>query len=966
MDKSEPRWKQAALVATTIGIGILLNGQVGHADQATAGMPAQQESTQQQAAPQENGAGQPQTQNASLAQENAVVLVRAAQGSATIPGKPVYGDVPKWQYTSGNLHQPWMDAMKQNISTVEQQKEKEENEYNTVHQQSVLLQDKYDQEYKQGYNDVYNNPQAHLQVLPQELQDEFRLIYKQIEAQQKIMDDGTKTDEERAHAKSTLARLQTERMTPLMENKIGPYFSQLVKQKLSGLQQQLDTVNASQAQHYNKLRQLDTELQNLKTEYGENIYTVRQIRQVVTRTIQINFPDRATQRITQTATINGTQTTKNNQVTYQWDTASWPKYTPLFYFGYQCDVNEVPSVAVNEKTPNQTLTVSYYQQAELNTNYNHFDHGNYAYLDHYQLVGDQLQVSGWHATNDARNKPYHYLILFDNTTHKEVTRLLVGQTVRKDIAAIYNVYGAALSGFQAALTIPASILTSSDNLVLISRYTDDQAGNNNPTDYWFNGLRVDQGNHGWLDIMQVRNGQLHVAGWHATNQAASRHHHVLILFDASRGREIARVDVTTVNRSDVASVYPMVGNAGTAGYAADFSITPAMSTDELQIISRYSSQADANSDYVDYWSSPRHLTTDMSNQGWLDNVSVQGNQLHIVGWHATNQSLGRRYHTVIVLNAKTGRELARSTTDRFVRRDDLVRAFPNILTAQSAGFDANIRLTTAMADQPLQIISRYSTTADANMDYVDYWFAPLANDTGNYGYLDNFSIQNDRITVHGWHATNAALGRSYHTIIILDARDGHEISRQTVDPSSRADVARAFPRVLNAGTSGFSAELRFNPAMVTDPIQIISRWSATVDANSDYVDYWFPPVQLLADRGNYGNLDKLSLVGNQVQVTGWHASNQAFGKSYHWIILFDQTQGQEVGRGLVKSGAARPDVAKVYPHVSNAINSGYNVVITPHIDVIHGDRLQVVSRWTNDPAGNGDGTDYWFAPRVLL
>lgn len=336
------------------------------------------------------------------------------------------------------------------------------------------------------------------------------------------------------------------------------------------------------------------------------------------------------------------------------------------------------------------------------------------------------------------------------------------------------------------------------------------------------------------------------------------------------------------------------------------------------------------------------------------------------GWHATNAALGRKYHYVIVWDATRGQEITRQQVDN-VSRADVGRAFPTVINADQSGFSASFDLNDPRyANDQIQFISRYTDDWAGNGNCVDYWFAPqrLLSDNANRANLDGYHLTEQGLQVAGWHATNAALGRNYHTIIVLDARNGHELGRQTIYSGSRLDVAKAFPGVMNADQSGFNTTIAFDSAMATDPVQVISRWSASRDANSNYVDYWFAPVQLLADQGNYANLDGISWTGRQVQMGGWHASNQAFGKQYHYIILFDQTRGYEVGRQLVESGSYRPDVANAFRGVSNADNSGFNVTITPSVD-IRGDQLQVVSRWTNDPAGNGNGTDYWFAPRVV-
>lgn len=909
--KPEPTWRRTALFTATLGISILLSGQVGHADQTTAATPAQQ-LVAQPAATQDNGTAQ-QAATVAAGQENpAPVTTQHQYGTADQPIEIV----------SGNLNEPKASAIKQQMHEVAVENGKEVSALSSGLDKSEVVGQQATDKHGELYADYLNNPQNWIgEDAPADLREQFDKLYSQkqellkkmdacqqaikqqqpvvnekkkisdekqqiadkwkeiiqdkkksgkvsledeLECQEKVNDWSTKNNEyldellklsalKNELTSLTLSRSDlSQKISSLIEKKdYMPYVNKMIEARpeVANLRKEAQRLQDEAFDHYDRAKALKTKYGELQVELKKYSAEIYKVQKTVTRTIHVNIPGRADSNITQKVQVLGEEVRNNGQVTYKnWQPASWPKYTPAAYFGYTCDVNEIPAVALDEKTPNQTVMITYTAQAGLDNNYDHNDHGNYGWLDHYQLSGNQLQVSGWHATSDVKNKPYHYLIVFNNTTHSEVTRLMVSQTARPDIAVVHNVYGAGLAGFQTNLDLPAAVLQAGDSLSLISRYTDDQAGNGNATDYWFN-LEMDQGNHGYLDVAQVQNGKLHVAGWHATNQVLGRNHHVLILFDASRSHEIARVNATNAERPDIAKIYPTVGNAALAGFVGDFDLAPELATDNLQIISRYSSDANANSDYVDYWSTPRRLTTDTSNQGWLDDVSVRDGQLHIAGWHATNLALGRRYHTIIVLNANTGHEIARQTTDQLIERDDLVWAFPNILTAQQSGINMTMQLTPEMVAQPIRIISRYSSTADANNDYVDYWFNPqsLVKDTGNYGNLEGFGARDGKIYASGWHATDRSLGRKYHYIIVFDATPGigRELSRFNITDQevSRPDVARAFPNVITAGNSGFNISFGNDPSfMEGHDLQIVSRWTDDPAGNGNPVDYWFKPV----------------------------------------------------------------------------------------------------------------------------
>ena len=91
------------------------------------------------------------------------------------------------------------------------------------------------------------------------------------------------------------------------------------------------------------------------------------------------------------------------------------------------DSNPIGDTSVQHvSTVTQTVTAD--SQAEASqTNYNQSDHGNYACLDSAKLNDQaQLTVSGWHATNAAQDRPYHYIIDVVNLLNIWTTYFLIG------------------------------------------------------------------------------------------------------------------------------------------------------------------------------------------------------------------------------------------------------------------------------------------------------------------------------------------------------------------------------------------------------------------------------------------------------------------------------------------------------------------------------------------------------------
>lgn len=472
--------------------------------------------------------------------------------------------------------------------------------------------------------------------------------------------------------------------------------------------------------------------------------------------------------------------------------------------------------------------------------------------------------------------------------------------------------------------------------------------------------QADNGNYANLDDAHLHDSYLHVAGWHASNQTQGKQYHYIILWDVQGQHEIARQRIDQVERDDVEQVFP-VYNAAESGFDTDIQIPwqglAQLANHQLQVISRWTDDPAGNGNSCDYWFNP--ISFDRSNNGWLDKCQAENNQLHIAGWNATNYSLGRLYHYIIVLNANTGREIARQLVQNGQRRDDVAAAYPQIATAHAAGFDINFNLNDELMDAPLRILSRYTSDPWGNSDYVDYYYNTVPAQNGEYAHLDNLQLQNGHIITSGWNATNRSVGRPYHWIIVL--ANGQEIGRQRVqDGIDRQDVADVYQRVNNAATSGFSDDFDFSNVdwSKVNSLQIVSRYSDNADSGEgSNVDYWFDPIQI--SQANDGYLDRADRVNNQLTVSGWSCSNQAAGLPYRWVILFDRTQNKEVNR-LMVSDIQRPDVAAVYPLVSNAINSGFTAQFTLPDDCLNDD-LAVVARYSDD-ADHGEGhfVDHWF------
>lgn len=598
-----------------------------------------------------------------------------------------------------------------------------------------------------------------------------------------------------------------------------------------------------------------------------------------------------------------------------------------------------------------TATEETKQQPSYDTN----DHGNYAWMDSVKLNDNgQVQVSGWHATNDSANKPYHFIIAYDNTTKSEIGRVQVtNPATRDDVQQAHNVYGANKSGFNVTFNINPDILANADSISFISRYGASAFGNSNYTDFWYAPITFDKHNHASLDSVVVKDGQLQVAGWNATNQAANKKYHTIIVYDRTDNKIVGSQIVENVARPDVAKAYPNVVNADKSGFVASFDLSQLNLNHQLQIISRYGTNAAGNGTNVDYYFTP--ITNgNYTNQGSLDSFNISdGHHLNVTGWHADDISKLENNHFLILFDNTTNKQVAVVKASQ-VSRPDVANVYQSVATAGQSGFNVSFDLSNLnlVSGHSYSVVSRYSTSAEDNGNggqYTDYWFAPITLNQQDYS-LDKVNMTNDGLHVAGWMASDYSMGRENAYIIVLN--DGKEIGRQKVNLTNRSDVAGARAKIYDSVKSGFDTTVKFNPALATGNLQILMRFSSDAYGNLDYADQYSRSYA-----SNAGNFDNIQVSDNGIYVSGWHASNQSVNKPYQYLIFLDANTGQELYRQQVLDiNNSRSDVAAAYPTIINADKSGYQLGFNIPSQLDH-HTVKIIHRITDDINGNGNYVD---------
>lgn len=461
-------------------------------------------------------------------------------------------------------------------------------------------------------------------------------------------------------------------------------------------------------------------------------------------------------------------------------------------------------------------------------------------------------------------------------------------------------------------------------------------------------------NTGHVDDLSVRGDQLHVAGWHVASGTNGNMHHFIILLDGNTNQELYRQDISKTYRQDIQNLYSNTGAAGWSGFDISIPYTSTFAGRNITVVSRYTNDASGEQNGGrDMFFTPVSLN---ANVAALDKMSLDATtgNINISGWHAADNSLGKKYHYIILFDGSKQTELGRYLVTN-VARPDVANSFSGLYNAANSGFSLKLKFDLALAGDQIQVISRYTDDPAGNGNTIDYWFAPKTFNT-NAAYLENFKVSGNQVHISGWHAADQSVGKKYHYVIVFDKTTGKEISRYRVENKDREDIAKAQANVYNAGQSGFDINVPLTAGMVGDQIQVISRYTDDPAGNGNAVDYWFAPQTF---NQNLANLDQVTVENNQLDLAGWHATDQGINKPYHFIILYDWTTGKEVQRQLVEN-VARPDVANAFA-IYNAGQSGFKVSL-PVDSSLSGHRLQVISRYSDSASGEGNHIDYWFKP----
>ena len=182
-----------------------------------------------------------------------------------------------------------------------------------------------------------------------------------------------------------------------------------------------------------------------------------------------------------------------------------------------------------------------------------------------------------------------------------------------------NIQNAGQSRYSTTFDITPAMV--GHQFVLVSRYTDDaKNGEGNHIDYWYNNNVNLNNNQAWLDHFTQNGTTISASGWHADDASMIDSHHFMILWDLSKGREIARKEVTNVASPDINNVYGNILGANNARFTVDFNIDDQYAHDAMQLVSRYSNADNGEGNYSQVWLTNQYLNL-YQNPSWMYQIN---------------------------------------------------------------------------------------------------------------------------------------------------------------------------------------------------------------------------------------------------------------------------------------------------------------------------------------------------------
>lgn len=568
------------------------------------------------------------------------------------------------------------------------------------------------------------------------------------------------------------------------------------------------------------------------------------------------------------------------------------------------------------------------------------------HIDNINFSGQTLHIDGWSAADDTYGKSYKTIILFDTSNNVQLGRYVISTVQRSDVAAAYTtIYNSLNSGF--SVDIPVTFSLDDRDISVVVRYSDEEDGNGNVSDYWSDTYNFST-NTGHIEDFTISNNALHLKGWHVSDGSYGKQYATIILFDTKNNVQLGRYTYTPIASTDVQAAYSSVYNSLYSGFDIDIPITFSLNDRDISVVVRYSDEENGNGNVSDYWSDTYNFDV---NAGEVEEFKVNGNVLHLEGWHVSDASYSEPYTTIILFDTKNNVQLGRYMYTP-TTRTNIQSKYSDVYNSLYSGFDIDIPITFSLDNRDISVVARYSDAEDGNGNVSDYWSSTY-NFNDNVGEIESLTISDNVMHIDGWYASDASYGKKYTTIILFDTKNNVQLGRYTYTPTTRNDIQTKYLNVYNSLNSGFSVDIPVTFSLTDRDISVVVRYSDEEDGNGNVSDYWSNSYTF---NENVGNLEEFEVNDGEISIKGWNANDATVTEPTSYIFIMDADTGEELYRTKV-TRTDRPDVAAAYPQIANSEQSGFDLTV-PITNQFSGHNIKIMSRYIDDP--DALATDYWY------
>ncbi|EMF0415755.1 N-acetylmuramoyl-L-alanine amidase [Enterococcus faecium] len=231
---------------------------------------------------------------------------------------------------------------------------------------------------------------------------------------------------------------------------------------------------------------------------------------------------------------------------------------------------------------------------------------------------------------------------------------------------------------------------------------------------------------------------------------------------------------------------------------------------------------------------------------------------------------------------------------------------------------------------------------------------------------DTVNINNCAAYIRGWNVGSSNNAGYEPWLYFMNPGKRTEIIRFKGTVESRPDVNKLHPnaskdRVGWQFSIGFATSAR--QLLAGKKVYLMVRWEKAGKYQNEYhmesKQFTMPPAV------NAGSLDEINGSNGKVYFKGWHLSN--LGDTAYKRFLFLMHKGKEIHRiDITKNTKDRPDVAKAYANKGLLTNKvGFEITTTVPA-VCRGKELEMIARYTADPAGNNPIADVNLGKKFTL